>query len=172
MHYCSYLERPLECLFLQMRVWFTFEIMVKHKLKKTTLEFSYFWNLWYRILFSFSFQSKVRERNADIDDKTVPLLLKMASHKIVHDSLNRLSLKRFYHNGVNVFLNSYLYFSDLRKTHLQKMSFPWKYPLYSRHYNLWFVYFLPTFWSPKAFFQGAFFLKFWPYVWIVFKSGF
>ena len=46
-------------------------------------------------LFSFSFQSKVRERNADIDDKTVPLLLKMASHKIVHDSLNRLSLKRF-----------------------------------------------------------------------------
>ena len=25
---------------------------------------------------------------------------------------------------------------------------------------------------PKTFFQGAFFLKFWPYVWLVFKSGF
>ena len=24
----------------------------------------------------------------------------------------------------------------------------------------------------KRFFQGAFFLKFWPYVWLVFKSGF
>ena len=41
-----------------------------------------------------------------------------------------------------------------------------------RHYNPRFVYFLPTFWSPKTFFQGAFFLKFWPYVWLVFKSGF
>ena len=26
--------------------------------------------------------------------------------------------------------------------------------------------------SQKTFFQGAFFLKFWPYVWLVFKSGF
>ena len=43
---------------------------------------------------------------------------------------------------------------------------------YARHYNLRFIYFLPTFWSPKTFFQGAFFLKFWPYVWLVFKSGF
>ena len=43
---------------------------------------------------------------------------------------------------------------------------------YARHYNPRFVYFLPTFWSPKTFFQGAFFLKFWPYVWLVFKSGF
>ena len=33
-----------------------------------------------------------------------------------------------------------------------------------RHYNPRFVYFLPTFKSPKTFFQGAFFLKFWPYV--------
>ena len=30
---------------------------------------------------------------------------------------------------------------------------------YARHYNPQFVYFLPTFWSPKTFFQGAFFLK-------------
>ena len=43
---------------------------------------------------------------------------------------------------------------------------------YARHYNPRFVYFLPTFWSPKTFFQGAFFVKFWPYVWLVFKSGF
>ena len=43
---------------------------------------------------------------------------------------------------------------------------------YVRHYNPRFVYFLPTFWSPKTFFQGAFFLKFWSYVWLVFKSGF
>ena len=40
---------------------------------------------------------------------------------------------------------------------------------YARHYNPRFVYFLPT---SKTFFQGAFFLKFWPYVWLVFKSGF
>ena len=33
------------------------------------------------------------------------------------------------------------------------------------------VYFLATFWSSKMFFQGSFFLKFWPYVWLVFKSG-
>ena len=25
--------------------------------------------------------------------------------------------------------------------------------------------------SPKTFFQWAFFLKFWPYVWLVFRSG-
>ena len=43
---------------------------------------------------------------------------------------------------------------------------------YARHYNPRFVYFLPTFWSTKTFFQWAFFLKFWPYVWLVFKSGF
>ena len=30
---------------------------------------------------------------------------------------------------------------------------------YTRHYNPWFVYFLPPFWSPKKFFQGVFFLK-------------
>ena len=43
---------------------------------------------------------------------------------------------------------------------------------YARHFNPRFVYFLPTFWSWKTFFQGAFFLKFWPYVWLIFKSGF
>ena len=42
---------------------------------------------------------------------------------------------------------------------------------YARHYNPRFVYFLPTFWSPKTFFQGSFLLKFWPYVRLVFKSG-
>ena len=31
--------------------------------------------------------------------------------------------------------------------------------------------FYPLFKVPKTFFQGAFFLKFWPYVWLVFKSG-
>ena len=40
-----------------------------------------------------------------------------------------------------------------------------------RHYNPRFVYFLPTFKSPKTIFQRAFFFKFWPYVWLVFKSG-
>jgi hypothetical protein len=35
-----------------------------------------------------------------------------------------------------------------------------------------FVYYLPTFWSPKTFFHGAFSLNFWPYVWLVFKRGF
>ena len=38
--------------------------------------------------------------------------------------------------------------------------------LYAHHYNLCFVYFLLTFWSPKTFSQGAYFLKFWPYVWL------
>ena len=31
--------------------------------------------------------------------------------------------------------------------------------LYGCHYNPQFVYFLPTFWSPKTFFKGLFFLK-------------
>ena len=31
--------------------------------------------------------------------------------------------------------------------------------------------FYPLFEVQKRFFQGAFFLKFWPYVWLVFKSG-
>ena len=38
---------------------------------------------------------------------------------------------------------------------------------YARHYNPRFVYFLPTFWRPKTFFQGGFFINFWP----IFKSG-
>ena len=40
------------------------------------------------------------------------------------------------------------------------------------HYNPQLVYFLPTFWSPKTFFQGASFLSFWSYVWWLFKSNF
>ena len=43
---------------------------------------------------------------------------------------------------------------------------------YAGHYNPQFAYFLPTFWSPKTFFQGAFLLKFKPDVWLVFKSSF
>jgi hypothetical protein len=43
---------------------------------------------------------------------------------------------------------------------------------YARHYNPRFVYFLPTFWKSKTFFQRVFFRKFCPYVWLVFKSGF
>ena len=39
-----------------------------------------------------------------------------------------------------------------------------------RHYNPRFLNFLTTFWSPKMFFQGIFFLKFWPSVWLAFKS--
>ena len=42
---------------------------------------------------------------------------------------------------------------------------------YARHYNPRFVYFLPTFWRSKTFFQGGFFRKFCLYVWLVFKSG-
>ena len=42
---------------------------------------------------------------------------------------------------------------------------------YLHHYNPRFIYFLPTFWGPKTFFQGASFLKLWPYVWLVFKTG-
>ena len=43
---------------------------------------------------------------------------------------------------------------------------------YARHYNPRLVYFLPTFWKSKTFFQGGFFKKVCPYVWLVFKSGF
>ena len=32
--------------------------------------------------------------------------------------------------------------------------------------------FYPLFEVKKRFFKGLFFLKFWPYVWLVFKSGF
>ena len=42
----------------------------------------------------------------------------------------------------------------------------------ARHYNPRFVYFLPTFWKSKSFFQGGFFRKFCPYVWLVLKRGF
>ena len=37
---------------------------------------------------------------------------------------------------------------------------------YARHYKPRFVYFLLTFLSPKTFFQGDFFLKLLPYVWL------
>ena len=43
---------------------------------------------------------------------------------------------------------------------------------YKHQYNLQLVYFLPTFWRSKTFFQGGFFRKFCFYVWLVFKSGF
>ena len=43
---------------------------------------------------------------------------------------------------------------------------------YLSHYNPRFVYFLPTFWKSKTFFQWGFFRKFCPCVWLVFKSGF
>ena len=52
------------------------------------------------------------------------------------------------HNSVKAFIKS--------KLNYQSQTF---YIPYTHHYNLWFVYFLPTFWSPKTFFQGAFFLK-------------
>ena len=38
--------------------------------------------------------------------------------------------------------------------------------LYVRHYNMLFVYLLPTFWSLFKY------CDLWPYVWLVFKSGF
>jgi hypothetical protein len=47
-----------------------------------------------------------------------------------------------------------------------------RYQLPYAHYNPRFVYFLPTFWRPKTFFQGVFFRKVCPYVWLVFNSGF
>ena len=40
---------------------------------------------------------------------------------------------------------------------------------YVRHYNPWFVYFLPHFWKPFLCFQGGFFTKFCLYI---FKSGY
>ena len=43
-----------------------------------------------------------------------------------------------------------------KKTHCMHPQF---YIPYERHYKPRFVYFLPTFWSPKTFFQGAFCLK-------------
>ena len=43
---------------------------------------------------------------------------------------------------------------------------------YAHHYNPRFVYFLPTFTRPFLCFQGDFFRKFCPYVWLVLKSGF
>ena len=60
-------------------------------------------------------------------------------------------------------------YSWLRKPYFQ---FALYYIPYARHYNPRFVYFLPTFWKSKTFFQGGFFRKFCPYVWLVFKSGF
>ena len=42
---------------------------------------------------------------------------------------------------------------------------------YARHYNPWFVYFLPTFGVHFFVFKEFFFRKFCPYVWLVFKSG-
>jgi hypothetical protein len=44
--------------------------------------------------------------------------------------------------------------------------------LYARHYNPRLVYVLSHFWRPFHCFQGVFFRKFCPYVWLVFKSGF
>ena len=42
--------------------------------------------------------------------------------------------------------------------------------LYARHYNPQLVYSLPNFWKVFLCFQGGFFKKFCPYVWLVFKS--
>ena len=42
---------------------------------------------------------------------------------------------------------------------------------YACHYNLRFVYLLPHFSSPFICFEGCFFRKLCPYVWLVFKSG-
>ena len=42
---------------------------------------------------------------------------------------------------------------------------------YARHYKPRLVYFLPHFWKPFLCFQGVFFRKFCPYVWLVFKTG-
>ena len=46
------------------------------------------------------------------------------------------------------------------------------YTLYACQYNSQLVYFLHHFWSPLLCFQGGFFQKFCPYVWLVLKSGF
>lgn len=43
---------------------------------------------------------------------------------------------------------------------------------YPHHHNLWFVYFLPHSWRPQMFFSELFLVKFRPYVWLIFKSGF
>ena len=67
---------------------------------------------------------------------------------------------------------SYLLPSSLCLAPVRKFKNRQENILYAHHYNPQFVYFLPTFRSPKTFFQWAFFLKFWPYVWLVFKSGF
>ena len=78
--------------------------------------------------------------------------------------------QRLFQKNLNKYTNAYLRHGRLYRwteNSFQKIFIP-----YARHYNPQFVYFLTTFWSPKTFFQGAFFLKFWPYVWLVFKSGF
>ena len=75
-----------------------------------------------------------------------------------------------YHTFVPSYYRIYQreYLRGVYRTHqLELVQLP-----YARHYNPRFVFFLPTFWSPKTFFQGSFFLKFWPYVWLVFKSSF
>ena len=46
------------------------------------------------------------------------------------------------------------------------------YTLYACQYNSQLVYFLHHFWSPLLCFQGGFFQKFCPYVWLVFKGSF
>ena len=66
------------------------------------------------------------------------------------------------------------YFSLINHYFYKNISF-WfilkEYIPYGGHYNPWFVYFLPHFWRTKMFIWGAFFVKFWPYKGLVFKSG-
>ena len=54
-----------------------------------------------------------------------------------------------------------------KRIKFKKISIP-----YACHYNPWLVYFLPHFRSPFLCFQGGFFRKFCPYVWLVLKSSF
>ena len=62
-------------------------------------------------------------------------------------------------------------FVVLNRLKLLTKCFCFIYLPYARHYNPRFVYFLPTFWRSKTFFQGFFFRKFCLCVWLVFKSG-
>jgi hypothetical protein len=91
------------------------------------------------------------------------------------DAMNYFAAYGMFSRKIKMKTNSEFYFSDqleqvLRVLRVLRVFFV--YVPYARHYNPRFVYFLPTFWSQKMLFQGAFFLKFWPYVWLVFKSGF
>ena len=70
------------------------------------------------------------------------------------------------HFGYSFHLDCHSYWWDLFLYRIFQIQIP-----YARHYNPRPVYFKATFWRPKTIIQEVIFLKFWPYVRLVFKRG-